>query len=661
MSELQLIEQALRRTAQRRRWQNAFGGFAFGLFVGGALWLLVLGLYKLAPLPALALPVAGAVAVSAVSFGCLRGLLRPVTLTETARWVDVKLQLKERLSTALELSRARVAEEWTHLVLTDAAAKVQDLDPQRLVPWRLPKAARWAALVSVLGVGLGFVPEYRTQAWQQKQQDEARLRETGRKLAELTRKTLVQKPPALPPVQKAMTEVAEMGDRLAEAKLTRSEAMRDLASLADKLAQQSPQLGLDPAVRQLEKTARENSNAGGSPEEMQKQMAALQEKLGNGAATADKLDQLQKSLEKIQQAAAGLSDKDSKEAAAQRERLAQELSNLARQAKDMGLSVGNLDQAIEALKAGQTDLFLRDLDVAMQDLEKLREMAKSLQQLQQQMAKLGKDLGEQLQNGQIRAAQATLQRMIDQLKSSNLTPEQQQNVLEEVMRAAAPAAEYGKVKDHLEMASQQMRQGRKADAAQSLAQARRELDNLLQQMADAQAMMGMLDALARAEAAIAMNKSWDEAQSGICKNCGGWGCEHCQGRQPGWGHGGKPGPGVGTWADDQEGGWTRFDEPTGMPDNAQVKRPDFDPRGHTDRPDDLNPNLMPTKVRGQMSPGGSMPSITLKGVSIKGTSNVKFEEAATAAQAEAENALSQDKIPRAYQGAVRDYFDDLKK
>jgi flavin-binding protein dodecin len=56
-----------------------------------------------------------------------------------------------------------------------------------------------------------------------------------------------------------------------------------------------------------------------------------------------------------------------------------------------------------------------------------------------------------------------------------------------------------------------------------------------------------------------------------------------------------------------------------------------------------------------------MPSITLKGVSIKGTSNVKFEEAATAAQTEAQNALNQDQVPRAYQNAVRDYFDDLKK
>jgi hypothetical protein len=56
-----------------------------------------------------------------------------------------------------------------------------------------------------------------------------------------------------------------------------------------------------------------------------------------------------------------------------------------------------------------------------------------------------------------------------------------------------------------------------------------------------------------------------------------------------------------------------------------------------------------------------MPSISLPGVSIKGTSKVQFEESATAAQSEADSALSQDKVPRAYQGPVKDYFDDLKK
>ena len=56
-----------------------------------------------------------------------------------------------------------------------------------------------------------------------------------------------------------------------------------------------------------------------------------------------------------------------------------------------------------------------------------------------------------------------------------------------------------------------------------------------------------------------------------------------------------------------------------------------------------------------------MPSITLKGVSIKGSSKVQYEESTTAAQADAQSALSQEKVPRAYQGAVKDYFDDLKK
>ena len=76
---------------------------------------------------------------------------------------------------------------------------------------------------------------------------------------------------------------------------------------------------------------------------------------------------------------------------------------------------------------------------------------------------------------------------------------------------------------------------------------------------------------------------------------------------------------------------------------------------------DLPPGLTPTKVKGQFTPGSQMPSITLKGVSIKGQSSVQYQEAAAAAQTEAQSALNQDQVPRAYQSTVRDYFDDLKK
>ncbi len=118
---------------------------------------------------------------------------------------------------------------------------------------------------------------------------------------------------------------------------------------------------------------------------------------------------------------------------------------------------------------------------------------------------------------------------------------------------------------------------------------------------------------------------------------------------------------MGTWADENSG-WGYDGHLTDRWDNTGVVRPDQNPRGTSDRGEgEMNDALKPTKVKGQFSPGGPMPSITLKGVSIKGQSKVAYEEAAVAAQADAQSALSQEKVPRAYQGSVRTYFDDMKK
>jgi hypothetical protein len=140
--------------------------------------------------------------------------------------------------------------------------------------------------------------------------------------------------------------------------------------------------------------------------------------------------------------------------------------------------------------------------------------------------------------------------------------------------------------------------------------------------------------------------------------CQGWGA--C--KNPGFNPNGEnpPGKGVGTWAENDSAGWDgKFTEHW---DNSGIVRPDMAAKGQSDRgPGGVSDALKPTKVKGSFSPGGQMPSITLKGVSIKGQSTVGYEEATSAAQSDAQSALSQDKVPRAYQGAVKDYFDDLKK
>jgi DNA repair exonuclease SbcCD ATPase subunit len=645
MSELQVIQSALQRAARRRRLECALNGFVRGLLAGGVVVLLTLLIYKLAPVPSWMIPASGIAAAALALGGLVRGAWRRLSLLETARWVDERKQLKERLSTALEMSGSRAPDDWKQLLLADAAHHAQSLNAKELLPLGFPRAARWALMVAVLCAVLGFVPAYRSKAHVRKQQDAANIKDVGRNLSDLVRRELVQKPPVLPPTEKSMQQVAELGDKLGKQSLSRSEALRDLTSITEQLAKQEQELARNPAIKPLERAAREPGNGGTSPESLQKQIESMQKALGDAAANADKLDKLSKDLEKLKQQAANSASKDGKAGSAAREQLARSLADLARQAREAGASLESLEEAIKALESNNTDLFVKDMETATHDLEKMRDMAKAMQQLQEQAAKLGKDLAEQLEKGQGKAAVETLQKMIEQLKAANLSPEQLQKIMNETQKAAKPGSQYGKVGELLNKAAQQCKGGNKSEAGESLAQAQTELQKLMDQMADAEALEATLDALNRAQMAISQCKSWGQ----------------CQGGRPGFKPGGKPGRGVGTWAD--EYGWTYFNnanQDAGW-DNSGIERPDMEGKGHTDRPEDRNPNLTPDKVKGRMSPGGSMPSITLKGVSIKGTSNVKFEEAATTAQQDAQSALNQDQVPRAYQNAVRDYFDDLKK
>ncbi len=664
MSELETIRQVLQAAGRRRRLQRALNGLAEGALFGGALFVAALAAYKLLPLPARIIPVAGAMAVVCAVVGMLRRAWRAEVPEQTARWIDEQQQLKERLSTALEVSASTrpAPADWKGLVLSDASRHAAGLDLRQLGRLVLPRRARWAALALALAAGLGFVPEYRSKAFRQQQQDTAIIQDVGKNLAELTRRDLAPKPATRPEVQKSMQEVAELGDKLAEHSLTKAEALRDLASVTEKLARQDQALGQTPAYKKLEQAARQPGNAAGAtPESIQKQMEALQKALGTAADKSDKLDQISRDLQKLQQKAASMAGNDGKAGEAARQQMAESLAELARQAQQAGASLESLEDAIQALKGNNIDQFVKDLDLASHDLEKMQEMARAMQQLQQQLSKMGKDLGEQLKYGQAQAAVQTLEKMIEQLKAANLSQEQLQKMLDELSSATQPAQEYGKVGEHLKEALSQAKRGDKSDAAKNLAAAQEELKKLLEQMQDSEGLQSALAALERAQAAVASGQLWSQVQpGGQCKSCNGKGCARCNGTGRCWGHGGRPGGGVGTWAE-EEYGWTHFDEQGGGWDNSGIKRPDMEGKGLTDRPTDLNPNLMPDKVKGQMSPGGSMPSITLKGVSIKGTSNVKFQEAATTAQQEAESALNQDRVPRAYQNAVRDYFDDLKK
>lgn len=659
MGELNAIRETVLQAAARRRLERTLHGLWSGLLVGAITWLLVLGLYKIAPLPPALVSWAWVAPLASALIGALLGGWNPIPPATAARLIESRKNLDQRLSTAWELAHPAkpnpaTNSPWTHLVLADAAESIRGLDLPRLLPLHLPRFAPWILLVVGAVVGLGFVPEYRSASYLRQQKEAHAIRETGRKMAEVIRHELQERNPTQEAVRDALTHAANLGDRLSQAKFTKAESLTQLANATERLEQEARQLDSQPVLQKLRQAAQSpsgNASANGNNPALQKQLEKIQRALGG---SPDALDHLAEQLQQAQKLAAGMQG-SSPEGASQ-QALAQALSQLAQSAAQHGMDPGALNQALQALQNLDVDRILRHLASAGQDLDKLRDLARKMAEAQKLAEQAGKDLAEQLERGQANAAADTLDKMVEQLKAAGLTPDQTRQMLEEIAKALKPAGDYGKVGELLRAAAADMKADAKPNAGKNLAQAAAELRQMAQQAQDAQQLADALAALQGAQLAIASGNMWrpgGQCQGGACSGCS----LHPNG-QPRAGKGGKPGRGVGTWAD--ETGWLYYPEVTERWDNTGLVRPDMAPRGHTDRGDgELSDTILPTKLSGQFSPG-PMPSIPLKGVSIVGHSSVQYQQAVDAAQSEAQSALNQDQVPRAYRNTVKGYFDDLK-
>ena len=598
-----------------------------GLLIGVCLWLASLSVYKLAPVPQATLLWAGVIGLALPLAGLLIGLAKRFAGSDTARWLDREIGLKERLSTAVEMSDISAKNSaWSALVISDAAKAAGKIEPGKLLPLRLPKVCHWTLLVLAACVGLGFVPEHRSQAHLDHQRNSAIIEDVGQNLTALTKLQVKLSPPHFEPTEDALESVQELGREFKRGKLVRDEALAKLSSLAERLRDQSSKLGY----------AR-------TPNKMQRQLDELKKSLGNAKeAKQEQFDALKSKMDDVKDAAAGLPDPSSPEGQQARLELAQSMADLARMAEQMGLEMPNIDEALQALESSDIDQFQKNIDFAGEDLQKMENLAKAMQNLQMQMAEIGKTLGEQLGKGQVPAAIESLQKMMEQLASAQLTPEQLEKMIQELQEALGPAEDFGECSKCLSDAKGKAKVGDKAGASQSLAEAAEELKKVLQQLGDMENMMASLQNLERAQLAV-----------GNCQSFGS-----CQ--KPGVGPSSKPGGGVSTWGDDS---YQLTPEDLAQRwDNSAFSRPGMDARGNTDRgPGKVPDDMVSTRIKGKINPKGSMPSITLRGVSIKGSSTVQSQEAVTAAQSDARNALNQDKVPRAYRDSVRDYFDDLKE
>ncbi|MYE89177.1 hypothetical protein F4X33_09310 [Candidatus Poribacteria bacterium] len=151
----QIIQNKLSAIQRRMRIEGVFQNLAtfnlWGLLIAGILLIAD----RFFPLPiaigfAIALPIVIA-SISAVGLT----LMRKIDPFEVARFVDQRLNLKERLGTALEALDRRNAGDFAILQIRDAAQSVQEILPATVVSYTVPRTIKWFPIPMLL-VGFSF-------------------------------------------------------------------------------------------------------------------------------------------------------------------------------------------------------------------------------------------------------------------------------------------------------------------------------------------------------------------------------------------------------------------------------------------------------------------------------------------------------------------------
>ena len=151
----QLIQNKLSAIQRRMRIEGILQNLAtfnlWGLLIAGILFVA----NRFFPLP---IPIGFIIALliiiaSTIAVGL--SLMRKIDPLEVARFVDQRLNLKERLGTALEAMGRRNAGDFAILQARDAARVVQGILPAAVVSYTVPRTLKWLPIPMLL-VGLSF-------------------------------------------------------------------------------------------------------------------------------------------------------------------------------------------------------------------------------------------------------------------------------------------------------------------------------------------------------------------------------------------------------------------------------------------------------------------------------------------------------------------------
>jgi chemotaxis protein histidine kinase CheA len=581
-----------------------------------------------APRPA---ELCGGLAVAGVAAAGVWAMFRRPTPMQAAIAIDRQLGLKEKFSTALQFRDN--PDPFAAAAVRDAEATADNVTLSKQFPLHFPRAGSVAIVAAVvLGAALLWWPQLdllgRQARARQLAVEQVRHAQARATLTEALA-TVNSYPKAVASNEQIQLAKRDLETALNQASLDPENAKRT----AFKALQQSGDAVKDE-IRKSDQFAR--------AQDQQRLMRAMSASPDQQGPVADAQRDIAKgdfssAVQKLNEAA----NKFDKMSAADQQKAAQQMANLARQLSQMAQSPAQQQQLQQQLQ---------QMGASKQQAQQLQQMmqqaAAGNPQAQQQMQKLQQQLQKQVAKTGTPQQQQAMQKMMQKMQAqaaNQQTAQQMAQSAQQMAQAMQQSAKQGGQQQQQQASGQQ--QGQQPGQQSGMGQAQQQMQEALGQMdavqKDAQEMAAAQDSTSKAESDAASdsnnptgngNGNGGDKPGGNSKDKSGsdstgkWGQGDPQGK---WGNG-MGGPGHGNGGNGQK---------TQAP--YTVKR-EVDPTQNIDN-------------------GKILASTFVKAGTIKGDSKVGLSQAAAAAQNDAADEVDEESVSKESQKVVKQYFQTMQE
>lgn len=549
--------------------------------------------------------------------------------------IDQKLGLKEKFSTALHL---RTGESGTDpfalATVLDAERTAQDviLNYYRHFPMRFPRAAYGAIAVGLLAVAAFTFMKPMDLFGQQAVAIERQKQEAATKEAENRVKQALANIEAVP---RASADLEAVKQAKVDLQNLLKQPIKDPGS-ANRSAMKALQDVRDAIKQQIENQSKFAAAATDAkllkdmaPDPQDKGPIADAQRAMSSGDFAKAAEQMKKAVEQFEK----MDPEQQKKAAEQMQKMAQQMQQLA---KDPQKLQQQMQQQLQQMGMNQQQ--------AQQLAQQMQQAAQGNQQAQQQLQQMAQQAMQGMNPQQQQAVQQAMQEMQQQAQQNNA----QQNMAQAMQQMAqamqqAQQQQQGNQQQQQGQQANQQQQGQQQQGGQQPA-GQQQMQQAMQQM---QQQMQQMDQAAQelqemADARQGLDQAIDEA-AGACNNPG-----------DGQGQDGQLGAkdGLGEWKDGDP-----MNKGAGMGGGPGIAAGDRS--GKQQAPFGVKTEKSPSK---NDKNGKILANTFIKdNKPIKGSANADLKQVAAAAEQEAADEVDTERVGRAAQNVVKEYFGSMGK